>query len=110
MGDATTAFVIDRWTERLPATKTTSGVAFQFDAPSSKPPQSILLAVTPNGETGWDDTLLRRTLIETLENAQLRAVTNDELDRFGHHLPAIFAPGGIDAGPQPPKTGQEDGT
>jgi hypothetical protein len=109
-GGATTAFVIDRWTERLPAPKTTTGIAFQFDAPSSRPPQSILLAVTPDGETRWDDALLRRTLIETLENAQLRAVTNDDLDRFGHHLPAIFVPGGIDAGPQPPKPDEEDAT
>lgn len=96
-------YVIDGWTERLPARNTTTGVAFHFDAPSSRPPQSILLATTPNREMRWSTELLERTLIETVENAQLRAVTNGELGRFGHHLPAIFVPGGIDAGPQPQK-------
>ena len=102
-GQATCAFVIDSWTERLPARSTTTGVNFHFDAPSSKAPQAILLAVTPTAQTGWSEDLLRRTLLETVENAQLRAVSNAELEKLGHHLPAIFVPGGVDAGPQPPK-------
>lgn len=98
----------DGWTERLPARHTTSGVAFHFDAPSSNPPQAVLVAVTPNDQSGWSEALLQRTLIETMENAQLRAVTGDELEDFGHHLPAIFVPGGMEAGPQPPKPSEED--
>ena len=99
--DPAIVYVIDVWTERLPARRTTTGVAFHFDAPSSRPPQSILLATTPNKEMRWTTPLLERTLIETVENAQLRAVTNGDLSQFGHHLPAIFVPGGVDAGPQP---------
>ncbi|WP_321366311.1 hypothetical protein [uncultured Celeribacter sp.] len=83
-GRACATFVIDGWTERLPARRTTSGVAFHFDAPSSKPPQAVLVAVTPNDQSGWSEALLQRTLIETMENAQLRAVTGDELEDFGH--------------------------
>lgn len=107
-GQAACAYVIDGWTERLPDTEATTGLTFHFDAPSSKAPQSVLLAVTPNEESGWDEALLQRTLIETVENAQLRAVTNADLDQFGHHLPAIFVPGGLKAGPQPPETETED--
>ncbi|MCB5200480.1 hypothetical protein LGQ03_14620 [Loktanella sp. TSTF-M6] len=107
-GSSSTGYIIDRWTERLPAPEATTGVAFHFDAPSSKPPQAILLAVTPEEGMPWSDALLRRTLIETIENAQLRAVTGTELGKLGHHLPAIFAKGGLDAGPQPPPPAEEN--
>lgn len=100
-------YVIDGWTERLPAKEVTTGLAIQHDAPSSRAPQSILLAVTPDDKTPWSDDLLARTLIETLENAQVRAVTPSMIDGLGHHLPAIFVPGGVDAGPQPPDPDEE---
>jgi len=101
-GGAVTGYIVDAWTERLPDKTTTVAAHFQFDAPSSKAPQSILLAVTPNSETQWTQTLLERTLLETVENAQLRAVTVPDVGRFGHHLPAIFVKDGINAGRQPP--------
>lgn len=98
-----TGYVVDSWVERLPDKAVTTGVAAQFDAPSSRAPQTILIAVTPTPDTGWSDALLARTLIETVENAQLRAVDVPQLEGFGHHLPAIFVEGGIDAGPPTPQ-------
>ena len=41
--------VIDEWTESVPAAEVTTGVAFNYDAPGARPPQSVLLAVTPPG-------------------------------------------------------------
>jgi len=107
-GEPYVGYMIDGWTERLPAKEVTTGLAIQHDAPSSRAPQSILLAVTPDAKTPWSDALLTRTLIETLENAQVRAVTPSMIEGLGHHLPAIFVPGGIDAGPQPPQPDPEE--
>jgi len=100
-GAPVTGYLVDGWTERLPDSTATVGAHFQFDAPSSKAPQSILLAMPPNSDTPWTQALLERTLLETVENAQLRTVKVPDIGQFGHHLPAIFVGGGIDAGPQP---------
>jgi hypothetical protein len=107
-GEAFVGYVVDSWTERLPGRSVKTGVAIQHDAPSSRPPQAILLAVTPDNMTPWSDALLTQTLIETIENAQVRAVTPSMIEGLGHHLPAVFVPGGVDAGPQPPTPAEED--
>ena len=84
--------VIDEWTERIPKATQTTGVAFHYDAPTARAPQSMLLAVTPDGETAWSFDLILSTLLQTLEDAQIRAVGPQTLDKYGHHLPAIFSP------------------
>jgi hypothetical protein len=84
--------LIDEWVERIPASRQSTGVAFHFDAPASRPPQSLLLAVTPDDEQGWDFDLVVATLLQTLEDARLRAVAPQALTTYGHHLPAIFPP------------------
>jgi hypothetical protein len=90
--------MIDEWTEPIPKTTQTTGVALHFDAPSSRAPQALLLAVTPENRV-WDFELLLSTLLQTLEDAQLRAVGPQTLAAYGHHLPAIFSPRPIDATP-----------
>jgi hypothetical protein len=40
------------------------------------------------------------TLLEALEAAKLRAVDPDVLVAYGHQMPAIYPPDGIDSGPQ----------
>ena len=84
--------LVDEWVERVPATRQTTGVAFHFDAPASRPPQALLLAVTPDEETAWSLDLVVATLMQTLEDARLRAVSPQALSAWGHHLPAIFPP------------------
>ena len=44
--------VVDRWSERIPGPDQVTGVAFHFDAPSTEAPQTMLLAVTPEGDRG----------------------------------------------------------
>ena len=99
-GGVVAGWLIDSWTERIPAPDHVTGVALNFDAPSSRPPQAMLLMVPPEGEAFSFD-LVVDTLMETLEAAKLRAVDGDVLRGHGHQFPAIFPPGSISAGPQP---------
>src|SRR5690606_5546924 len=98
-GSAIAGLVIDAWTERIPDPEQLTGIALHFDAPSSRPPQSLLLLVPPEGEP-WDFTLVVDSLLETLEAAQLRAVDPDVLSGYGHQFPAIYPPAKLNAGPQ----------
>lgn len=96
---ALAGLVLDSWVERIPADQVTTGVALNFDAPSSRAPQSLLLMVPPRDES-WSFQLVVDTLMETLEAARLRAVDPDILDSYGHQFPAIYPPGRLSAGPQ----------
>ena len=96
MGKPVAGLMVDTWIEQIPAPDLMTGVAMHFDAPTSRPPQSMLLMVPPKGES-WNFKLVLDTLVETLEAAQLRAVDPDILDIYGHHFPAIYAPTELDA-------------
>jgi hypothetical protein len=98
-GKPAAGLVIDSWAEVVPTDEVVTGVALNYDAPTSRPPQTLLLAVPPKGRRWSFDNLLD-TLLEGFEAAKLRAVDPDLLDTYGHHMPAIFPPGFVDAGPQ----------
>ena len=84
--------LLDEWTEVLPSRTHTTGVSFNFDRPSSEPPQNLLL-VTPaswgSGEWRWEDIV--DALQETLTLAKLRAVEPVHLDAtpYARFLPAV---------------------
>jgi hypothetical protein len=83
--------VIDEWVEVTPAATEQTGVAFHCDAPGSRPPQAILLAVPPDQQTTWDIETLEAIVTETLELAKLRMVTSADLDdQISQFLPALF--------------------
>jgi hypothetical protein len=85
--------VIDEWTESVPAGEVTTGVAFNYDAPGARPPQSVLLAVTPPGAQRWDVDTIEKTLLETFELARLRAVDPQALAGdvlLQRALPALY--------------------
>ncbi len=78
----------------MPAAEVTTGVAFNYDAPGARPPQAVLLAVAPPGarRAGSVETL-EKTLLETLELAQLRAVDPQALGDdplLQRALPALY--------------------
>jgi hypothetical protein len=82
--------LIDEWTEVIPATTRTTGIAFNYDRPNSEAPQSFLL-VTPATGSGtwvWDDLL--GAVNETLDLAKKRAVEPVQLDAtpYSCFLPA----------------------
>jgi hypothetical protein len=85
---------IDEWQEVIPDRIQTTGVAFHYDAPGARPPQSVLLAVPPRlGMAHWtfDDVLA--TVHEAFDLAQLRCVRpKDLVNGLGALLPGNFLP------------------
>ncbi len=84
--------LLDEWSEVVPGTARTTGIAFNFDRPDSEPPQAILL-VTPAAASGtwqWDD--LVGALHETLDLAKKRAVEPVHIDStaYSRFLPATI--------------------
>jgi hypothetical protein len=101
-----TGLIVDDWVELIPNHEETTGVAFHYDQPNAKPPQSLLLAVTPvvSGKWKWQD--LNDSILETIELAKTRAVEPDQLTKttgtnpqvlnaddtlFAHIIPGIMA-------------------
>lgn len=83
--------LIDDWTEIIPTEEETAGVAFHYDRPDSEPPQTILLALSPQMHgRGWLWQDLVDILHETLDEAKLRAVEPEQIDRtrYANLLPA----------------------
>jgi len=71
--------LIDDWVEVIPASQTTTGLAFNYDAPGARPPQTVLLAVTPPNVSKWEIETLEKTLLECLDLAKIRAVDSQAL-------------------------------
>ena len=94
-GDPTTqtpyaGLLIDEWPERIPSTEQRAAVAFHYEEPKARAPQSLLLAVCPDNRATWDDDLILGTLQETLELAKIRTVDLDSVLRVGQILPALY--------------------
>ncbi|MEM9544879.1 MAG: hypothetical protein AAGA77_02850 [Bacteroidota bacterium] len=85
--------MIDEWVEEMPHDRVQTGMSVHYNNPNSEPPQTCLLAVSPNldGKWSWDD--LMDTLVETLDWAKKRAVDPDILNNsiYPQVLPAIYA-------------------
>ena len=95
--NAVCGLLVDEWTEIVPTEEETAGLAFHYDRPNSEPPQTMLLAVSPQlyGK-GWNWGDLLAILNETLDEAKLRGVEpqqieNDETSYTG--FPALKATG-----------------
>jgi hypothetical protein len=86
-------FVLDEWVEIIPTKEQTTGIAFNYNNPNASPPQSLLLAVTPEvtNQWSWDD--LVYTIIDTVELAKNRAVEPDHFDStyLSQILPGVFS-------------------
>jgi hypothetical protein len=87
--------VIDQWIERIPSDYEITGLTFHFDAPTSRPPQVLLLAVPPAG-AAWDFGLVLDTVHEAFALARLRAVAPETLSDYGHQLPAVYLTSNLD--------------
>lgn len=72
--------VCDDWAETVPLHTSTAAVAFHYDAPGARPPQTLLLAVPPRlGLESWDFDTVLDTVRESLALARLRAVRPPQL-------------------------------
>jgi hypothetical protein len=102
-GAQVAGFLVDDWRESVPKTEEKTGVAVNYDDPSTEPPQSILLAVPPadGGESPWSVDLLLRTILESVDLAKLRGVDLNVVGKprgdpkqrvLGQLLPALTLP------------------
>jgi hypothetical protein len=84
--------VVDEWTEVVPGSQETTGIAFHFDQPNQEPPQAILLAVPPQLRGSWQWQDLLDTVSSTMDEAQLRAIEPDHVagSLYGQFLPATL--------------------
>ncbi len=85
--------LVDEWVEVIPDKNETTGVAFHYDAPASKPAQAILLAVPPGQDQKgqkWKEDDLINSVVETMDLAKIRAVDSSSLRHMGHFLPALY--------------------
>ncbi len=90
-GGPVCGLVVDGWVDMVPAPTQPTGVAVHFDAPTSRPPQSVLLAL-PDPSSGFGFEHVRRLMMDTLSLARCRAVGPTQLDDFRHLLPAAYMP------------------
>jgi hypothetical protein len=98
--------LVDDWTEVVPrrlerhdpkhpdadpelVDVTTSGVAINANAPAARPPQAILLALSPDG-ADWNGERLVQLLDETMALARMRTLTLQQIPFIGRYLPALY--------------------
>jgi hypothetical protein len=87
----------------VPSATETTAITFQHDAPDSRAPQCMLLAVPEVPGAPWTGASLHHLLLDTLATAQARAVDAEALDNaalnpvggaqavaeLAHFLPAL---------------------
>jgi len=81
--EAMAGIFVDEWVEEVPEEEETTAVAFRYDDPSNRPPQSILLATPPkkgSGATPWTPEDLHRTVEETMDAMKYRGVDLEALN------------------------------
>jgi hypothetical protein len=91
--------VVDGWSETVPRRRTTAsgaadlvttGVAVHANGPDARAPQSLLLAISPDGGP-WTWQRLHRLVEHTLDLARARMVTLETAPLGGALLPAVWA-------------------
>jgi hypothetical protein len=82
-GLAQRGLLLDEWTEEIPTAAENTGISFRFNQPNAVPPQTLLLAVTPEETGSWSWEALVGTLNDTLARAKRRAVEPAQLEKHG---------------------------
>jgi hypothetical protein len=86
--------VLDEWKETTPRAEVTTGLAFHHDVPSSRAPQSILIAVPPDPARAWNEDVLEATIAETIDLSFIRLARPSAV--WGILLPAIYLAENLD--------------
>lgn len=75
--------LVDEWTEVIPGTEESTGIAFHYDRASCEAPQCWLLAMSPrsDGAWVWDDLL--EAVNDSLDSAKGRAIEPDSIEQIG---------------------------
>ncbi|MDX2280170.1 MAG: hypothetical protein NW218_11310 [Saprospiraceae bacterium] len=88
------AFIVDEWTETIPTEKEVTGIAYHYNQPNAVPPQSLLLAVEPEGKDHWTWDALLGVIENTLQRAKARAVEPSHITKhptLKHLLPMTLS-------------------
>lgn len=86
-GERIAVALVDSWTETIPLTQRTTTAAFGFNAPASRAPQVILLAVSPRLKQPIDITALLGIVRETRLLMYGRAVRYEDTAEYAGLLP-----------------------
>jgi hypothetical protein len=78
------------WPEIIPAEEEDAGLAVRYDAPAAQAPQAVLIAVPPDDQANWSFGALERTLLDTIQLAQVRGLTLADLGGYGQLIPMTF--------------------
>src|SRR4029453_9657177 len=95
LSGAVAGIVLDEWTEVVPRRLerreppdpeappelidvTTTGIALNANAPGARPPQAILIALSPDGG-GWNGDRLVNVLTEAMALARMRTLTLQQI-------------------------------
>jgi hypothetical protein len=90
-GRGVVGVVVDEWGETVPGRSEITGVSFHYDAPGSRPPQTVLLAVPPSPATKkWSVELVLDTVEAALELTKVRAADPTRIPHVGRFLPALY--------------------
>jgi hypothetical protein len=89
-GAAQCGLLLDEWTEVVPGTVATTGLAFHYDQSNSEAPQALMLALPARGDGAWRWDDLTAALVETMTLARQRAVEPEQIDdsAYARFLPA----------------------
>jgi hypothetical protein len=89
---AYSGLLVDEWPERIPSRGATAGLAFHYEEPQARAPQTLLLAVCPDERPVWDEEAMLAILNETLDLAKIRTVDLDSIQEVGQILPGLYIP------------------
>ena len=84
--------VIDGWSEMIPEKRHIAEAAFGFNAPSSRAPQAILLAVPPDETKPLDNETLAHIVLEARETAHARMATPADIEPYAALFPLAMVP------------------
>jgi hypothetical protein len=84
--------LLDSWTETVPSQEQTVTAALGFNAPASRPPQAILLAVPPVHDAPLDSATMLDILAETRDLVHARMATPRDLHALAAALPTMMVP------------------
>jgi hypothetical protein len=105
-GEPLSGFVVDEWSEVVPTRTevrdpvtgiptgetrehTTTGLAINANGPNARAPQTLLLAMSPDGQQ-WSVDKVVNVLTDTLASTRERAVTLEQVPLVARMLPAIY--------------------
>ncbi|MBD2769867.1 hypothetical protein IC235_18410 [Hymenobacter sp. BT664] len=94
MGTYEVGLMIDEWVDVIPNKNQTTGIAFHANQPNQKPPQCLLLGLTPRITGSWNWADIVDMINETFDLAKTRGVSYDSISGtpVGQLSPTLVMP------------------